>query len=80
MSPFGWFVAGLAVSVLGAGLLAFCLWLSVARYRKLYPEGWPGPFATPGLASDDQALERRLQIIESRLSDVEDQLRKGVTA
>jgi hypothetical protein len=81
MSPLECFVAGVVVAGVGMGLLAYGLRHAVARYRKLYPEGSPGPFATPGSAATDaQGLQQRLQAIESRLSDVEAQLRREVTA
>jgi hypothetical protein len=81
ISPLECFVAGVVVAGVGLGLLTFGLRYSVARYRKLYPEGSPGPFATPGsAATETQDLQRRLQAIESRLSDVEAQLRREVTA
>lgn len=81
MSPLESFIAGVAASVIGSGLMAYALRHAVVRYRERYPEGLPVAFATPGTKpADVVALERRLQALEGRLSDLEQEIRRGANA
>jgi Flp pilus assembly protein TadB len=68
------FLAGVAVAVLGSAAFVFFLQRSVAKHREALPSSLHD--AEDGLTSHDQlatALRERLQAIEKRLAELEEQ-------
>ncbi len=81
LSPLECFLTGVVVAGLGLGLSLFFLKRAVARHREQYPDGIPGLGVSAGQQVPDVVnLHQRLQAIERRLSDIEEQLRRQVPA
>jgi len=81
LDPLECFLAGLAVAGFGSALFLFFAKRSLAKRRQWLSDSLPD--VEDGRAPKEQtvmALHQRLQAIEKRLSDIEEQMRRQVVA
>jgi hypothetical protein len=79
LTPFECFVAGVAVAILGLAVLWFLARRSLAKHRLSLTDSLTVVEDAMGAKEHTiTSLHRRLQVIEKRLSDLEEQMGRQV--